>query len=199
MLGAAEGEEGGPILAWRDPFIVEAADGELEVIWSAKISPTRSAVAHATVRQEGGVFEIEALNPPITLPDDHSFTQAEVPKLHFDLKHGKWLLLISACDRLDEAQPADEVTKVLRLYKSDSLRGPWTGAFRGGSSLISGADFLFGASILHADVGAGQVSLIAPYTEYAPEHRQLTFAPPIIIELPRENAESLTGMRHKSR
>lgn len=194
-LGAHDGEDGGPILAWRDPFILEAGNGRFEVFWSAKISPTRGAVAHATIREDGGSFQVETLHPPITLPDDHAFTQAEVPKIHQDPKSGNWYLLISACDRLNETQPSEEVTKVLRLYRASAMRGPWTGAFQGNSSLVQGAGHLFGASLLRADFSKGLITLIAPYTEYAPEETQLTFAPPFLLELPRESAELLNGLR----
>ncbi|MFN7055656.1 hypothetical protein [Hyphomonas sp.] len=196
-LGAAEGEEGGPILAWRDPFIVAGSAGTLEVFWSAKMAPARSAVAHATVVRDGEDYVVETLHPPMTLPDDTAFTQAEVPKLYFDAAQKTWYLLISACDRLSEEQPADEVTKELRLYKSSSMRGPWTGAFAGGASRIPGTGFLFGASILSANFSAGQFTLIGPYTEYAPADKQLTFAPRHVIDLPREGAEPLAGLRNR--
>ena len=197
-LGAHDGEEGGPILAWRDPFILDAGDGRLEVFWSAKIGPARPAVAHATVRQSGSAFQIETLLPPMTLPDDAAFTQAEVPKVYADAETGNWYLIISACDRLSETQPADEVTKVLRLYRSSSLRGPWKPAFADGVSLIPDTEHLFGASIMQTDFRAGRFSLIAPYTEYAADNRQLTFAPVKTVRLPQEDAELATPSPKRS-
>lgn len=193
-LGSADGEEGGPILAWRDPFLVDAGNGKLTMVWSAKVSPERSAVAHATVTEGADGFHVETLHAPILLPDDHAFTQAEVPKLHHDSESGTWYLLISACDRLSERQPASEVTKVLRLYRASSLRGPWAGAFAGGSSLVPGTDFLFGASILKVDTASGTLKLIAPYTEYASDSEQLTFAPPVLINLRQESQSSGAGL-----
>lgn len=183
MLGHKDGEEGGPILAWRDPFIVADPAGALEVFWSAKASSAQGAVAHATVRQKGGSFQIEALHAPILLPDADSFTQAEVPKLHYDQNTSTWFMLISACDRINESQPAEEVTKVLRLYKSSAIRGPWVSAFGREASVIPGADHLFGASFLHSACTSDCITLIAPYTEYASADRQLTFAPPMSIRI----------------
>ena len=184
-LGAAGGEEGGPILAWRDPFIVDTGGDRLDVVWSAKTGPKRGAVAHASIVKDKGAWRLETLHPPMTLPDDEQFTQAEVPKIHHDPESGTYYLLISACDRLSETQPADEVTKVLRLYRATSIRGPWEPAFAGGSSVIPGTETLFGASIAKADFAAGRMHLIAPYSEYASETRQLTIAAPRVIDLPR--------------
>lgn len=198
LLGHKDGEEGGPILAWRDPFIVQESSGKLELFWSAKVSPFRGAVAHATVMETGDGFRIETLHPPIELPDAKSFTQAEVPKLHHDQKSGTWFMMISACDRINEDQPAEEVTKVLRLYKSPTLRGPWTSAFQGRDSLVVITEHLFGASILPAGLSADRVNIIAPYTEYASEQKQLTFAPPVTIDLRREAAEPLARSRQDS-
>ncbi|KCZ55438.1 hypothetical protein HY29_11990 [Hyphomonas beringensis] len=188
-IGAHDGEEGGPILAWRDPFILEGEQGKLEVFWSAKVSPARGAVAHATVVQTGSDFRIETLHPPMTLPDDEAFTQAEVPKVYQDAKSGAYYLIISACDRLSETQPADEVTKMLRLYKAPSLRGPWVSAFPGQDSVIPGTENLFGASIMSTDFDAGILRLIAPYTEYASADLQLTFPLPVDIQLPQQSAD----------
>jgi hypothetical protein len=182
-LGAAEGEEGGPILAWRDPFILDAGNGRFEVFWSAKAAPARPAVAHATVQLLESRFRIETLHPPILLPDDSRFTQAEVPKICRDAESGTFYMLISACDRINEDQPADEVTKRLRLYKAASLRGPWFPAFGNKGSSIPDTENLFGGSILKADFRTGQLHLIAPYSEYAACDKQLTFAPVRIIAL----------------
>lgn len=187
-LGSMFGEEGGPILAWRDPFIVENAKGVLEVFWSAKISPTEGAVAHATVKETDEGFEIEHLHPPMTLPDAGKITQAEVPKIQYDPNSGSWFMMISACDRMSEQQPAEEVTKVLRIYRSSSLRGPWTSAFGVGDTMVSGAEFLFGASFLETGAAAGRVRIIAPYTEYADERKQLTFAEPLWVNLSLDTA-----------
>ncbi|AXE64002.1 hypothetical protein HPO_05917 [Hyphomonas polymorpha PS728] len=183
MLGHKDGEEGGPILAWRDPFIVAGPADTLEVFWSAKVSSVQGTVAHATVTQKGNGFQIEKLHPPILLPDADSFTQAEVPKLYYDQTSSTWFMVISACDRINESQPAEEVTKVLRLYKSTSMRGPWVSAFGREDSLVPGTEHLFGASFLPSACSSNSITLIAPYTEYASPDRQLTFAPPVSINI----------------
>lgn len=194
-LGAFDGEEGGPILAWRDPFILGAGEGRLEVFWSAKIAPARSAVAHATVRMTSQGFQIEKLHPPMTLPDDAAFTQAEVPKI-YQSSSGACFMMISACDRLNEDQPAEEVTKVLRLYRSSSIRGPWTPAFANYSSVIPGTDYLFGGSFLQADVDAGQFHLISPYSEYKSQRDQLTFAPLKVVSAPMAETELAAAQKN---
>ena len=197
-LGAYEGEEGGPILAWRDPFILDSGDRKLEVFWSAKVAPARPAVAHATVRQMADGFQIEKLHPPMTLPDDHAFTQAEVPKICRSAA-GDYFLMISACDRLNEAQPAHEVSKVLRLYKSGSIRGPWKPAYSNGASQIPGTDHLFGASFLREDSMASQFHLLAPYSEYESAGKQLTFAPVKIIDVPLETQEFASAAQKQTK
>lgn len=197
-LGAYEGEEGGPILAWRDPFILDAGDGKIEVFWSAKVAPARPAIAHATARRIGDAFQIEKLHPPMTLPDDGAFTQAEVPKVYVGAS-GACFLMISACDRLNEAQPAEEVSKRLHLYKASSIRGPWTPAFANFSSGIPDTDYLFGASFLRADVAAGQFQLIAPYSEYKSQREQLTFAPIKVVNVPVATAEFETTQQKQSK
>ena len=183
-LGAAEGEEGGPILAWRDPFILASGKDRFEVFWSAKVAAARPAVAHATVRLEGQAFRIETLHAPILLPDDSQFTQAEVPKVYRHAETGACYLLISACDRMNEDQPAEEVTKQLRLYRSSSIRGPWVPAFGNAGSAIPDTENLFGGSILRIDFDAGQLRLIAPYSEYASNDAQLSFAAAKSVPVP---------------
>lgn len=197
-LGAFEGEENGPILAWRDPFILDAGEERLEVFWSAKIAPARSAVAHATVRIAAGGFQIEKLHPPMTLPDDATFTQAEVPKI-CQGPDGTFFLMISACDRLNEAQPAEEVTKMLRLYKSNALRGPWKPVFANGPSQIPGTDNLFGASFFPAEFTGAELHLISPYSEYASGQKRLTFAPLKLVDLPMQAAEYAEGSQKQSK
>ncbi len=176
-LGSAQGEEGGPILSWRDPFVYAEGDDVFEVFWAAKVRPTEGAVAHATVQRAGAGFEIKTLHPPMTLPDGNLFTQAEVPKLYKDGRTGLYFLLISACTRISEMQPESEVEKVLRLYVGPTFRGPWTGAFAEGHSMIKGAEFLFGGVIEEIDTSTGRLNLLSAYTEYHSEALQLTVAP----------------------
>ena len=173
QLGARAGEEGGPLLAWRDPFFFEE-DGTLLAFWSAKIGPREPAIAWARlVRSDGGAALAELL-PPLRLPDADRYTQAEVPKL-YAAPEGGYLLLVSACDRVDEAQPASEVTKALHLYRAETPAGPWRGAF-GGDSLLPGAEHLFGGAFIA--LRPGEATLLSPYSEMAPPELALTFAAP---------------------
>ena len=87
-LGDNNGEEGGPILAWRDPFIFTDTDGRIHLFWSAKTGPKTPAIAHATIRQSDSEYFLETLHPPLSLPDADTYTQAEVPKIYWDEKRG---------------------------------------------------------------------------------------------------------------
>jgi hypothetical protein len=176
-LGTAQGEEGGPILSWRDPFVYAEGNDVFEVFWAAKVRPTQAAVAHATVRRAGTGFEIQTLHPPMSLPDGNLFTQAEVPKIYKDERTGLYFLLISACTRISEVQPESEVAKDLRLYVGPTFRGPWTGAFAGGDSMIEGVDCLFGGTIEDVDTSTGRLKLLSAFTESHSEALQLTVAP----------------------
>lgn len=183
-LGHQDGEEGGPILAWRDPYTFFDSDHRLHCFWSAKVSPTMGAIAHATLIESASGFEIETLHPPITLPDGDSITQAEVPKVYFDIESQTYYCLISACDRICEEQEASEVSKTLRLYKSSNLRGPWE-SYRDGSPILEGLPHMFGASVIDADFEAGEFKIVAPITEYAQPDLQLTFAARQTMNIPR--------------
>ena len=180
-LGDDKGEEGGPILAWRDPFLFARADGSIEAFWAAKISATAPAVAHARLTRQGDAFRCELL-APITLPDGADFTQAEVPKIYRDPDGAGYLLLISTCNRLREDQPDAEVSKEMRLYRAARPEGPWR-PYRGDDSIIPGAEHLFGGALTSFERGANTATLIAPYTEMATAEKQLTFAPPVTIDL----------------
>ena len=193
MLGANCGESGGPILAWRDPFLFRH-EGSIHALWAAKAGALQPAVAHASLRRnEGGGFVVDELFPPMLLPDGDAFTQAEVPKVYFDDSNQKYWLIISACNRISEDQPDDEIVKDQRLYVSDKLRGPWI-AYRGTTSVVPDIEHLFGASVMDADFAAGQLRLIAPYTEMADSSLQLTFAPVKTVVLPeQERLATLLG------
>jgi len=174
-LGDKDGEDGGPILAWRDPYTFVDHNGRIQCFWSAKISPKVGVIAHATLTETASGFEIETLHPPMTLPDGETITQAEVPKIYFDERAETYYCLISACDRLFEGQDDSEVSKTLRLYTSSSLRGPWK-SYRDGSPILENLPNMFGASILETDFEAGEFTLIAPITECARPEDQLTIA-----------------------
>lgn len=181
QLGDMRGEEGGPILAWRDPFLFANGDGTFDAFWAAKIRPVRPAVGHARLVPHKAGFDVE-LCDPVLLPDDREFTQAEVPKVYRDKASGSFCMLVSTCNRMREGQPDHEVTKELRLYRAKSLTGPWH-PFRHDTSILSGLDGLFGASLTAFDIERGQATLIGPYTEMVAIDRQLTFAPPTQIDL----------------
>lgn len=185
-LGDNAGEEGGPILAWRDPFFLTRDDGVIDAFWAAKTGPASPAVAHArlTPRRKAG-FGVELLEP-ITPPDGDEYTQAEVPKVYRTQANG-YLMLLSACNRLREDQPDTEVVKELRLYRSAAPEGPWR-PYCGDASVIPGATGLFGGSIASINEATGVATLVAPYTEMAEPALQLTFAPPIELDLSRSEA-----------
>ncbi|WP_308910437.1 hypothetical protein [Pseudokordiimonas caeni] len=177
-LGSNAGEAGGPILAWRDPFLFYDKSGILNAVWAAKLGPTKPAVARATIRETEDGFVIDRLFPPIALPDAADFTQAEVPKIYLDAASGLYLMLISACDRLYEGQPNAEVTMEMRLYKSHDLEGPWQPYGGEGSRLPELRD-LFGASIISRGFSPEELVFLGPYTENAGPLKQLSFAPPV--------------------
>ena len=182
-VGRDEGEEGGPILAWRDPFLISEGDGCLRAYWSAKVAPTRPAVAHGRLRRDAGGWVLEDLLPPITLPDASDYTQAEVPKVYAD-PSGGFLMLLSTCDRVHEGQPDDGVSKELRLFRSASLDGPWA-PYSPDGSVLPGVRHLFGGSF--TEVADDRAILLAPYTEMAAPERRLTFAPLRTVDLIRTN------------
>ena len=182
QLGADDGEEGGPILAWRDPFLLPMRDGSLRAFWAAKVSPRAPAVAVARVVKQANGFALDKLLPPIELPDGADFTQAEVPKVYTDQNFEKFCMILSTCNRLHEDQPDEEVSKELRLYVANDLNGPWI-PFHKGSSIIPGVEHLFGGSLENVDFHRGTATLIAPFTEMAAKERQLTFAPVLQISL----------------
>lgn len=181
-LGSNEGEGGGPILSWRDPFLFVGPDGQLHAVWSAKLSPTIPAIAHARLERDGDRITLAQLSAPIELPDAHLMTQAEVPKIYRDPASGDFLLMVSACDRRYEGQLDRELTHIHRLYRSSDLRGPWT-AFGHDGSALAGLDGLFGASLVAHDVSTGRFSVIGPYTENAGPEKQLRFADVIEVEV----------------
>lgn len=175
-LGHKDGEHGGPILAWRDPYIFIDKTGTIHCFWSAKISPKVGAIAHATLVETEAGFKIDKLHPPITLPDGDTITQAEVPKIYFDEHKAIYYCLVSACDRLNETQADEEVSKTLRLYKSSNLRGPWE-TYAKDTSILPNLPHMFGASIVDTNFLTGDIQLIAPVTERAHIDKQLSFAP----------------------
>lgn len=191
QIGHADGEEGGPIMALRDPYTFVAANDMIHLFFSAKIAPKKPAIGHAILSLDKSEIKLEKLLEPIMLPDADIYTQAEVPKVFHDEKRDIYYLLISACDRLYEGQIDSEVTKVHRLYKATGLSGPWT-PYRTAGSLLDNMNKLFGASLIEADFDSGDFTFIAPYTEMAEPHKQLSFAPVFTVNIyqtPNEIAE----------
>ena len=173
-LGDRSGEEGGPIMAWRDPYLVRDHSGELNAFWSAKIAPTVPAIARARLAEGTDGVTLAELLPPIELPDAASYTQSEVPKLYFDAGARCWLMLVSACDRMFEGQPDTDVKLQQRLYSSATLSGAWSPALETGS-LLPELEFIFGASLVAHDLSKGTLSVLGPFTEQAGQDRQLSF------------------------
>ncbi|WP_409433042.1 hypothetical protein ACJ3XI_00685 [Litorimonas sp. RW-G-Af-16] len=173
-IGHSDGEENGPITAWRDPYFYREDNGDIYAFWSAKLGPRRPAVAWGKITIEGTDVRLELL-PPISLPDEDDYTQAEVPKICKNLASNTYFMMISACSRLDEEQPDEEVFKQLRLYKSKSLSGPWE-PYKVGSNILNNMDNLFGASFLDMTTKENSFQIIAPYTERATPSLELTFA-----------------------
>ena len=175
-LGASEGEDSGPILAWRDPYLFEEEDGVLYAFWSAKIGKKTPAIAWASLETSSDGLRLGKLRPPILLPVSHSVTQLELPKLYKDRRKQMYYCLVSACDRLTEGQPDGEISKEVHLFRSKDLQGDWE-PYDGKSSLLSDFGQVFGASLVSIDYEAGTANLIAPYTEQAEADVQLSFPP----------------------
>ena len=181
QIGHNDGEEGGPITGWRDPFLYRDRNGEIYAFWSAKIGPKQGTVAWAKVTVDGNDISLELL-PPIRLPDETEYSQSEVPKICFHTPSGEYVMMISACNRMSETQPDEEIFKQLRLYKSSSLSGPWR-AFPEGNHIVKNMDYLFGASFLASEVEGNKVGVIAPYTVKGGRELELTFAPATELSL----------------
>ncbi len=178
-LGTQEGEEGGPILAWRDPFVFVHEDDSVSLLWAAKINALRGAIARATLKKVGNSYELAELMPAVAMPDMESFTQLECPKVVYDKLSKTYYLLISVCNRLDERQPESEVDKGINIYKSNSIDGPWESC----GPRVLGDRNLFGLTVLQTDFENDRLLCVAPYTEVAGSVKALTFAPVFYIYL----------------
>ena len=181
-IGHKDGENGGPILAWRDPYIFIDAQQRIHLFWAAKITALKNAMAHALLEKEGSLFRIAKLYPPTTLPDGEEFTQLELPKIHFDKLKGIYYLIVSSCNRLYEGQADDEVDKCVRLYKATSLDGPWEPWGVKGSIVIR-EEHLFGLTVIKTDFENDRLLCMAPYTDAASEQLSLSFAKAFYINL----------------
>jgi hypothetical protein len=181
-IGNREGEGGGPVMAWRDPFAFIDDQNRIHLFWSAKTAPCEGALGHALLRREGNDFRLDSLLPPTLLPDGERFTQFELPKVYHDAPNGQFYLLASTCNRTDERQRDEEVDKRLRLYRSDSLDGPWL-PWSPQGSVLPGLDCLFGMTVLKADFDRRSLLCMAPYTDAAGPDLGLTFSPSFRIYL----------------
>lgn len=186
-LGNNKGEEDGPIMAWRDPFIFYDQSGELNLFWSAKVNPKTGALARATLETHGELFKIKELHPPILVPDYSDFTQLEVPKLLFNNLNKQYYLIISTCNRLNEDQLDSEISKEVRIYKSKEIIGPWESL---GDKILK-KENLFGLTVLKPDFENNRLLCMAPYTEYASTELKLSFAPRFYIYLDNLRIEFL--------
>lgn len=172
-LGDEGGEEGGPILCWRDPFLFEDHDGRMLVFVAAKLAPSIPAIATVVLKCCEDKWLAEEILPPMLLPDRHEFTQAELPKIYCDSEAGRYLLLISSTNRKSECQPDSEIVKEHRLYIADSISGPWASYSERGSS-VPGLDGLFGGSFIDPRPKSGCLDMLSPYSELAPASVRLT-------------------------
>lgn len=178
-LGSNEGEEGGPIMAWRDPFIFIDDNASINLFWAGKITPTKSALVRASLIKEKDSFRINKLYPPITVPDSNEFTQLELPKVYYNKKADLFYLIISTCNRLYEGQSDKEVDKSVRIYSSSSINGPWKPL---GNKILA-SENLFGLTVLKTDFENDRLLCIAPYTDAAEKDLRLTFSRPFYIYL----------------
>jgi len=190
-LGHKDGEDGGPILAWRDPFVFVGLDSSVHMFWAAKVGPLQSALAHALLEKDGEAYRIAKLYPPVTLPDSDKFTQLELPKVYFDQENEEFYLIVSTCNRMYEGQSDDMVDKGLRLYRSRSLDGPWEAHFDTGSQILKD-EFLFGLTVLRTDFENDRVLCIAPYTDSAAEENRLSFCQSFYLDLNEKKVASPT-------
>lgn len=186
-LGNNAGEGGGPILAWRDPFIFIDKDKKINLFWGGKISSKKSALVRAELEKDGTFYRIAKLFPPVTVPDGDKFTQLELPKVLHDKEKDLYYLIISTCNRLYEGQLDEEVDKGVRIYKSNSINGPWEAL----GDKILGTENLFGPTVLKTDFRNDRLLCIAPYTDAAEDNLRLTFSPIFYVYLDSLRVEFL--------
>lgn len=204
QLGNRDGEQSGPILAWRDPFFFsdskqQSVDEQLLMIWAAKSSATQAAIGMASIKIDANNrMSVESMCAPILLPDGDKFTQIELPKIYFDSVKDRYILIVATTTRESESQSDEQVVKRVRLYTSNSIDGDWVS---GGTkdSALEGIDNLFGVTVLTTDFAAQKLRCIAPFTEAASTHDELTFAPVFEINLSQVGlAEKLTVSQNGS-
>ena len=179
-LGDKDGEGGGPILCWRDPYLWLDGQGRWHMFWAAKSSPRQGVVGHALLRESDGGFHIERLYPPISL-GDNDYTQIELPKVYHDAGRGLYYMLVATCNRISESQPGSEVQRRSRLYRSPRLEDGWEPCYADDGAIDGEA--MYGLSVLEEQFSQGRLLCIAPLDERAGE-RALTLGPSFYLELP---------------
>ena len=184
-LGSKYGENSGPILAWRDPYCfhdTECSDKPLFMVWAAKNAAKKAVLGMATLDSTRDGVQIDTLLPPITLPDEHLYTQLELPKIVVDSTQNRYLLFVATTTRESETQSDQEVQKCIRLYHATSPQGPWEMAGLK-TSAIAGLDHQFGMTVLDLNADKQTLLCIAPYTEAAASDKALCFAPSFELNL----------------
>jgi len=182
-IGSKDGEDGGPILALRDPYLFFDAQAQLWMVWAAKQAPKIPAMGIARLRIDNSdSIVIESLLPPVLMPDVEAFSQLEVPKIYFDEESSQYLLFISTSTRESELQRESEVEKCLRMYSAKSLDAGWQSAGCK-TSLIANLDNLFGMTVVDTDFEQRQLFCMAPNTEMAGAEDMLAFAPRFSIDV----------------
>ena len=186
FLGNKDGEKGGPIMAWRDPFVLAHQD-ELYMFWCAKVNSHTSALGCAKLSETHKGFAIEKMYPPVIMPDSELFTQLELPKVIYDDVKDKWYLIISTCNRLYEGQADSEVDKQVRLYESKAMTGPWLPLRNGESKLIFDEQDMFGLTVIDANFERGELRIMAPYTGVINSEKGLSISAAFSIYLDSVN------------
>lgn len=179
-LGSNQGEAGGPILAWRDPFMFYDLQGELMMVWAAKNTARQNAMGLARLTLAGDTLSVAELYPPVQMPDSDEYSQLEVPKIYPDSTRNRYLLVIAASTRQSEQQPDEDVEKTMRIYYGNALRGSWHKGART-TSVLGNTQHLFGMTVLAADWQQQRLCCIAPTTERA--DKPLTFAPRFEVDI----------------
>ncbi len=183
-MGHRDGEQGGPIMAWRDPYLFEGAQpGELFMAWAAKGSPTEPVMGLARMGWHGTGCSIKEVYPPVVLPDSDHFSQFEVPKIYADPVAGGYILVAATTTRVNEVQSDAEVTKLIRIYRARNLAGPWQPISSLGSH-VAGLDHLFGMTVLRFDAEQQKMLCISPVSETAGSQLGLSFSSCFELFLP---------------
>lgn len=181
-VGNVRGEAGGPIIAWRDPFLFRDFDGLLHMAWAAKREGGEPAMGLATLREEDGRLVVANLFPPVALPDVAEFTQFEIPKIYLDPANSSYILVAATTDRRSETQDGSDINAAVRIYHAHSCTGPW---LTGGtdSSVLAEAENYFGMTVLRANADDELFVAVAPLTDQAGAVDALTVSPRFSIDL----------------